>query len=297
MTQKEREEIEKQIDSASMDGVENAVSKMQQRTKCANFKQLVNPISSIRHSLNSYKVRLNSKMNVDGMFEEILADVNSIYQKFIEIDDNEENIIPAPIYIFTTTASSISSTLSPDIYTLLKTPPPRYKEDHAEWFPFSKTPESINRIMDELKKVGCQFHLTYISEILDEEKRDNFIAEIALNISQVVAIVDVLAINDSNEEIAQVFSNVNVKRVMIPFDSRLDISVQDYIELIRDRTYRTLRNARVQRERGYDIYDSAIIDKDTMVNILKRILPKKNMQAQLPGEASNPELKSLAPNM
>ncbi|MBK8723750.1 MAG: hypothetical protein IPL95_16295 [Saprospiraceae bacterium] len=216
--------------------------------------------------------------NVNGLLEAIIPRLSNIFREFVRIDNANKTRKVSPVYILTATAGTISETLGKEIYDRLK-PPLQYKSDYNEWLPFSESQESIGDILMELSNNGFEFKAIYIPHKPEKKKKVEIMTEINNNVSDVIAIIDLLAIHEGNEDIARKFSDTKIKQVMTPVDTNLDDIVRQYVISIGGKIFEIFESQLFGNDS--DMYAPRLPAKFNVVKTLSKVLPPRNVTNKL----------------
>ena len=93
-------------------------------------------------------------------------------------------------------------------------------------------------------------------------------------INKIVAIVDLLALNNCNAEIAEEFDTTNIKRLILPIHSKLPLKAREYMEDKRKEKFKKME--RYVSRTFCDLWDPSLAEYQYIVQTLSRTLPSVN---------------------
>ena len=184
-------------------------------------------------------------------------------------DPEEEKLF---IYVISSTKEKIESHLGDELKKLL--PPLTYSpDDCCNWHPYEIKPLSIQQLIDSLRErygFGQRVIDCYIDGHQDAKTR----AAIDDRKCHSIAIVDLLAIHEENQQNAVLFNTRNVHALIFPFPRQLDGSLQKHMELQRAR-YFDIPEINAEEPEQVSFYCPAVSEQRDLLKILFQIIGKK----------------------
>jgi len=224
-------------------------------------------------------------------------DLEELENKIRDLKKNEPEDNPAKpgssklyIYVITGTNARIKCALAAEemkkLYLSLD-PLNHDDNDRCKWLPFLREKIYIKDLLESLKNDGYKFSVYYLDGYrfadykkdgyefaVDEDDLVGRIGEaIEDNIDNTIAIVDLLAIDNENEDLARLFDKPQILRVVTPICRFLPNELQSLMIKKREAVFRILK---VKLSKGaFDRFQEAS-EKMFLKNELSRVIKEKS---------------------
>jgi len=154
---------------------------------------------------------------------------------------------------------------------------------YEKWKPYLSDSKDIDELLVEFKeKEGYVFSATYLDEMCDGQlivKMDDCICN-----NNAVAIVDLLAINERNNSVAQRFDTINVRQLLLPICEDLHSSLRKFMKKKRQEVFQVAEAKLKSRD---CCFFEAPAENDFFIQQLKRCFPAKGKIANQIGGINN----------
>jgi len=244
--------------------------------------------------------------------EELIEELQNKINGKVQTEGNATGAANSKLYIYVITGTNarIKCALGAEdmnkLYLSLN-PLNHDDKDRWKWLPFSRENICIKELLESLKNDGYKFSVYYLDGYrfadykkdgyefaVDEDDLVGRIGEaIEDNIDNTIAIVDLLAIDNENEDLARLFDKPKILRVVTPICRFLPNELQSLMIKKREEVFRILK---VKLSKGaFDRFQEAS-EKMFLKNELTRVIKEKNQfYNRISDAGSEAELNTVLP--
>jgi len=248
----------------------------------------------------------------EGQIEDLQKKIDAIESK-IQIENSGKTTgSKLFIYVITGTNARIKCALAAEemknLYLSLN-PLNHDDKDRCKWLPFLRENSYIKDLLESLKNDGYQFSVYYLDGYqfadyknagyefaVDEAELAGRIGEaIDKNIENIIAIVDLLAIDNDNADIVRRFDSPKILRVVTPICRFLPGELQSLMIKKREDVFKLLKLKLSQG--AFDRFQEAS-EKMFLKNELSRVIKEKNQfYNRISDTDSNNGLHTVSPTI